>query len=212
MAADVYLCTVQASDIVSRYYLQVDQAESTWSWIFNDGQTVEQGEDFSSLEKAEKSMKQHCLTKRNGNLVSFRTYAGEFTYAHKIPMLSYSDRKTCEADDGTWQDNFCVFDVEDSVVVQKTEKGYSIEAMTVASNAHTCQFSGDAGLVNDDVIVASTIAEEFDEKKNDWQKTICTVAITYLSLNEISLTTNEKCRTYCGMRANLYIQKATRQE
>jgi hypothetical protein len=138
---------------------------------------------------------------------------GNFVSAHKTYVVGYEDEAACAADQGSWDGEACYFDVEDSVAVTKTNNGYSLSVETIGSNAHVCNFEGEAQIASAKELVSSVKTEEEREDDNgNWSSVpvTCSVSVTYKDSNTISVTNNGNCGSFCGARAWLHIDEAKR--
>jgi hypothetical protein len=139
---------------------------------------------------------------------------GRYVYAHRISVAWERSQEMCEQDNGTWdaEQEACFFDgAEDQVNIQKILGGYQVEISTLATNAHDCGFmSREVKKIDKHTWLAT--AREKAEK--DGTEIICEVEIGQLSSEAISVEprSSEGCLFFCGARASLRIERATRQD
>lgn len=140
-------------------------------------------------------------------------FAGSFSFPHAVAVMGYATKAACEADKGEWVDEgICSFQSEDSVTVLPGENGqFDVAVETVATNAHMCSFEGSARAEAPGRLVATADGDEWNDAKGDFEKATCELTVTYKnSANSVSVSTNGKCRSFCGARAVLAIENATR--
>ena len=127
-------------------------------------------------------------------------------------VIGYETQISCEGDNGNWdfESGMCLFDVEDSVQVQGSKSSLSVVVETVGSNAHSCQFESEtAERLPTGEVLAKAPGSSWDG--DEWKDGICEVRVSPLKNNSVSVSSNSFCREYCGARAVLQIEKATRQ-
>lgn len=126
--------------------------------------------------------------------------AGHFTNPKQVAMIGYKDAEACKADNGTWNDEYCVFPGEDTVDVTLKGGKFNLTIDVITTNAHSCSFDAAAKRVGDKVVASTKVQDYQDGKMVD---AVCTVTVTYKNKNAITVGTNGKCQTFCGARAHM---------
>lgn len=139
-------------------------------------------------------------------------HEGTFVSEHEVAMMSYQTKEACEADQGEWTEDLCIFHSQDDVTVKRANNGkLQVEMNTIHTNAHSCSFEGEVVSQEMFKLVAATESDEWDEEKQDFVKAVCEVTVTYSNDgNTVNASNNGKCRSFCGMNAVLEIEGAVR--
>lgn len=155
----------------------------------------------------------------HGAYASFSPYFGTYAYPHQVAMFNYEDEESCVADSGEWdsESEMCFISTEDSVSITSDpsdELKIWLQVSTIATNAHTCNFSEQA--VEESPGVFKSVVDTFDYIYNEETKEFdsvpakCTVVAEVSEVLEISeparivtVTSSGACRDFCGMRATL---------
>lgn len=138
-------------------------------------------------------------------------YAGTFSEPVTIAMMGYENEQACLNDKGQWQDDMCLFDTENTVVISPSIGGYDVAVDTVHTNGHSCMFEGKVTKANGPNVTAATEVEEWNDEKQEFEPATCELNITYTQDgNSLSLGNNGKCQSLCGARGFLAIDKADR--
>lgn len=126
--------------------------------------------------------------------------AGTYRAEKEIMVMSES-KESCLESQGRWEteEEVCILSTADEAKVKKTSKGYTISISTIGSNYHTCEFEGSAKLVGK-TLVSKVKAEAYDYEKDEIVKVICEVKAD-IKNGEMSVSTNQKCQSFCGANA-----------
>jgi len=119
-------------------------------------------------------------------------------------------QKDCEEDGGQWdaEAEICLVQVADEIRISKKEEKYSVQIVTWGGNLHSCAFEGPAKKIGKDKLQSTVEGAVWGE--NDWEEKDCVVDITFNDKNSVSVEANWACQIYCGMRAVLNIENASR--
>ncbi|RZA06886.1 MAG: hypothetical protein EOP11_09160 [Proteobacteria bacterium] len=141
-------------------------------------------------------------------------FSGEGNYVldHEISFLSYENQMACEGDNGRWEDGLCIFAGADEVTVKRAGLSYDVKVSTVTTNAHMCEFEGKGVFQGDGTLKAAAPAEVWNDDRQEWEAATCEVTLSFASGNEVNVTNNGSCQSFCGMRASLDVAGATRRE
>ena len=105
----------------------------------------------------------------------------------------------------------CFFDTENTAKITIQNNRLSVIVETVGSNAHMCLFESESAesLSNGSILAK---AESSIWNGDDWEKETCEVLVSPIdgSTQSISISSNSYCQDFCGARAWLEIEKATR--
>lgn len=136
--------------------------------------------------------------------------AGEFT-VEKESYAVYLSQEECQEEGSTWDQEMemCFIKVTDRLSIVKAEDKFNLEMVTWGGNMHSCGFEGTAEVVADNKLRSVTEGSEWVD--GDWQDKDCVVDITFKDQNTVSVEANQACQIYCGMRAQLYMEDATRE-
>lgn len=123
-------------------------------------------------------------------------------YQQKKSIMVWSETiESCKESGGKWstEDEVCELETADEAKVEKTNKGYKLSISTIGSNYHTCEFEGPATLAKN-VLTSKVKAEEYNPKTDKFDVVTCTVKAT-IKNNVMSISTNQKCQSFCGANA-----------
>lgn len=135
---------------------------------------------------------------------------GRFQQDFFIAVVGYESAAKCSADQGRWDEGYCWFPASNQVRIASTGTGYNLSIETVATNAHTCEFSALAKRFPDGVLVASLPSEEYDPRSGGFVKATCEVTVSFADADTVNVTNNGKCQSFCGARASLVVTGAKR--
>ena len=147
--------------------------------------------------------------------------AGEFAAPHSIVMPTYQDKAACEADQGTWEaqegeEGMCFFGAEDTVSVKADGVEFSVSVSNVTTNGHECSFEGKGKMTGERLMEASMPSDLWVPGENGAEgkfvDAVCRIQLAYEDDNTVSVSpiTQAECRSMCGARAALYVEKAAR--
>lgn len=128
-------------------------------------------------------------------------------YSNEKEVIVFSEnRSSCENDGGSWQmdQETCLFEAMDKVIVKKKGKEFEIQVNTVGSNFHTCEFIAPAKL-NQNTLIASALSEEYNPKSGQLIEVLCEIKAT-IENNRLQITSNQHCQSFCGANAGLEVK------
>jgi hypothetical protein len=132
---------------------------------------------------------------------------GKFQSKHQVLAQMYTSKAECVADNGHWlkSDEMCLFDTSDDAVVTKEGENFKLTVTTITSNLHMCEFSAPAVLVGN-ILVSEVSVDEYNSENGETTPETCIVSAE-LSNNgkTMSITTNQKCQSFCGANASLEV-------
>jgi hypothetical protein len=134
---------------------------------------------------------------------------GTFVLDHEIAMRNYENRTVCEEEGGAWREGFCFFAAADQVVVKLSGGAHRVTVNTTTTNGHTCEFSAPARWTARGLL-AKAESMEWDQEKDAYAPATCEVLVRYVDANQVNVSHNGRCRSFCGMRADLAIEGARR--
>lgn len=150
----------------------------------------------------------------NGPFLSLKTrFDGYYTKTKEIYFHNYPTEILCEADNGSWdaETESCLFEATDEVQVSKVGPNqYLVDVNTIGTNAHTCTFTANAYAMSPKALRAIAPSEPNEQQNQQWPpQRKCEV---YLEFNgdKVDVEDNGKCRSFCGARAQLFIEGAQR--
>ncbi len=132
---------------------------------------------------------------------------GNFQNKHQVLAQMYTNKSDCETDNGQWMksDEMCLFNTSDDASVTKEGENFKLSVTTITSNLHMCEFSATAVLVGK-TLVSEVSVDEYNMENGETITTSCIVSAE-LSKNgkAMSITTNQKCQSFCGANASLEV-------
>ncbi|MCO5142040.1 MAG: hypothetical protein M9962_03000 [Oligoflexia bacterium] len=140
---------------------------------------------------------------------------GTFSEPTQTFVVGYEDQASCDSDGGQWDTEMemCFFDAENTVELKEENGKIKLLVDTIGSNAHSCSFEGEAVQTTASQFVSKVDSTEYDQDENgNWVEipVVCEVTVDFLDENSVTVDNNGKCREFCGMRAWLSVDKATR--
>lgn len=153
------------------------------------------------------------------------TYPMSFSAPRKIPVFYYQNAEDCRADGGEWladekdseeeegiEAGMCFVDGGAHVDLTRDEKGQlNLSIGVVGTNAHTCDFEASAKMVSRTTYVAKAETEDYNIETEQLEAVTCEVTLTISKGGrQAAVSTNGKCRSFCGMRASLEFDEAQR--
>ena len=132
-------------------------------------------------------------------------------YAEKtgFALYYYQSEAECTEANGTWTDELCFFEEENTIKITKSETETSVEINTWGGNGHSCSFdSKNVYDLGTELKVVEAV-EAYDFESGEMKPVLCEVTMTKLD-NGYSVTNNSNCQYFCGARAWLYIDSATK--
>lgn len=138
------------------------------------------------------------------------TLEGTYRNPHGVAMNGYQSKEACEADQGAWEeDALCLFDGSDDIFISKESDKYSIKVSTTFTNAHTCEFEGEAKPVSDFKLVAEVPTQKYNPESDSYESAVCKVTVRISRDGKwASSKANQNCQEFCGANATLEIKKA----
>jgi hypothetical protein len=143
--------------------------------------------------------------------LSTTSLAKTYTHKHQIGFMSYETEEACVADNGHWEEDFCIMDTADAVTITKKGRHYSVVVETITTNAHTCTYEADNGkLVGKNKIVSSSPSEIYNPETKKFTPSKCIVTVLFNKNKSVTVKTNgyQECQEFCGANASLEIEKA----
>ena len=132
---------------------------------------------------------------------------GKFQSKHQVLAQMYTNKAECVSDNGHWvkSDEMCLFDTSDDAAVTKEGENFKLTVTTITSNLHMCEFSAPAVLVGN-ILVSEVSVDEYNSENGETIQASCIVSAE-LSNNgkAMSITTNQKCQSFCGANASLEV-------
>lgn len=124
--------------------------------------------------------------------------SGVFAKRHLVAIESYSTHKTCKASGGNFRKGLCLFKAADSVQINQGSDGnYSINFQSIGHNAHLCQFTAKAELLNPVQLLA---------KGDDG----CEIVVGLQNPTTAAVWNNGHCNSYCGGNMSPILDGATK--
>lgn len=123
-------------------------------------------------------------------------------YRAKKTIIVWSETKeSCKESGGKWQaeEDVCELATADEAKVEKTPSAYKLSISTIGSNYHTCEFEGPA-ILSKDVLTSKVKVEEYIPSTDTLEVSTCVVTAT-IHKNKLSISTNQKCQSFCGANA-----------
>jgi hypothetical protein len=133
--------------------------------------------------------------------------AGKYQNKHQVLAQMYTSKKDCLADKGHWikADEMCLFDTSDDAIVTKEGNNFHLLVTTIASNLHMCEFSAPATLVGN-VLISEIAVDEYNSENGETVPETCILSAELTNNGKaMSITTNQKCQSFCGANGTLEI-------
>jgi hypothetical protein len=133
---------------------------------------------------------------------------GKYTQKHQVMAMYNNTAKKCKADGGKWikKDAVCVVNVTDDAEVKADGDQFSLHITTIATNFHTCEFEGPASLVGNKLI-SKVETETYNYETGEIEPAVCELTATLSQAGKkMSISTNEKCRSFCGANGWLDVE------
>jgi hypothetical protein len=125
---------------------------------------------------------------------------GKYTTKHQVYAMYNNTAKKCKAEGGQWikKDSACVVNVSDEAKVQRDGDAFSLQITTIATNFHMCEFEGTAKLIGNK-LVSKVATEEYNNDTGEIEAATCILTATLSQAGKkMSISTNQKCRSFCG--------------
>lgn len=132
---------------------------------------------------------------------------GKFQNKHLVLAQMYTSKAECVADNGRWvkSDEMCFFETSDDAVVTKEGDNFKLTVSTITSNLHMCEFSAPAVLVGN-VLISEVPVDEYNSENGETTPETCIVSAELSNHGKtMSITTNQKCQSFCGANASLEV-------
>lgn len=126
-------------------------------------------------------------------------------------LFYYQTQEACEKAEGKWDEQgLCFFEEENQLNLTYVDnKVTNVQIMTWGGNGHSCSFESQNIYNVGDALKVVEAVEAYDFQTGSHKPTLCEVTIKKTE-NGYNVDNNGKCNFFCGMRAWLYIEEATK--
>jgi hypothetical protein len=143
------------------------------------------------------------------SLTAFATSpVGKYTQKHKVLAMMNNTPTKCKRDGGVWdkKEKMCLVSTSDDAEVVAADDGYSLHITTMATNYHSCEFEGSAILAGNKLI-SQVPSDEYNTITEQIESTTCILTAELTNAGKkMSITTNGKCRSFCGANGWLEVE------
>jgi hypothetical protein len=135
----------------------------------------------------------------------------KYTETTGFALYYYQTQPDCEAAEGKWDEQgLCFFEEENKLnLTLENGKVSSVEVMTWGGNGHSCSFESKNIYDVGSALKVVEAVEAYDFESGEMKPTLCEVTLKKTEKG-YSVDNNGKCNYFCGARAWLYIEEATK--
>lgn len=119
-------------------------------------------------------------------------FVGKYKAVRAFGSFGYQNAKDCKTDGGKYSEGLCIFKNGGATVeITKKDNGnYNFSFTSIGTNFHTCDYSGEAKVLNSVQLLSTDAESEYPEG--------CEVTVAFTSKDKLAVITNGKCSSLCG--------------